>query len=156
MLFPLLAANTDHKFYVSTTNIEFVPSSKSVQIISKIFIDDIEEALQKRYGKEVSLATKKETDADRELLKSYVMQKFHISINGKEATYQYLGIDYETDIVKCYLEITGVSALKSIEVENTILLDAFDDQKNIIHIKTPESRKSMVLDNDNPKGLLNF
>ncbi len=156
MLFPLIAANSNHKFYVSTTNIEFVPKSESVQIISKIFIDDIEKALRKRSGKEVSLATKKETEADRELLKNYIMQKFSISINGEDSKYQYLGIDYETDIVKCYLEITGVSEFKTIEVDNKILFDMFDEQKNIIHVKTPESRKSMVLNIDNPKGLLNF
>jgi hypothetical protein len=36
------------------------------------------------------------------------------------------------------------------------LFDTFEDQQNIIHIKTPEKRRSLVLDKENPKGLLNF
>ena len=42
------------------------------------------------------------------------------------------------------------------EIENKILFDTFEDQQNIIHIKTPEKRRSLVLDKENPKGLLNF
>ena len=41
-------------------------------------------------------------------------------------------------------------------IENKILFDTFEDQQNIIHVKTPESRRSLVLDKENPKGLLKF
>ena len=34
--------NPSHKFYVSTTEIEFKEDSKSLQITSQLFIDDIE------------------------------------------------------------------------------------------------------------------
>jgi hypothetical protein len=37
-----------------------------------------------------------------------------------------------------------------------MLMDLFDKQQNIIHIKRYKQRKSLVLDIDNPKGLLNF
>jgi len=156
VLFPLIAASTDHKFYVSTTNVEYAVESKSIQMISKIFIEDIEDALQQRYSPDVSLDTKKETPQDLELLKKYVKQKFIVYVNGAEVEYEFLGHEYELDIVKCYLEIENISELHTIEFENKILMDLFDDQKNIIHVKTPNSRRSIVLDVDNPKGLLNF
>ena len=77
-------------------------------------------------------------------------------MNGTKREYNYIGLQYDVDRVKLYLEITNVSALEQIEIENKILFDTFEDQQNIIHIKTPEKRRSLVLDKENPKGLLNF
>ena len=156
VLFPLIAASTDHKFYVSTTNVEYVAESGTIQMISKIFTEDIEDVLQVRFGPHVSLDTDNETEKDLELLQNYIKQKFKVSVNGVPVAFEFLGQEYETDIVKCYLEIVDVPELHTLEFENKILMDLFDDQKNIIHVKTPNSRRSIVLDVDNPKGLLNF
>lgn len=156
VLFPLIAASTDHKFYVSTTNVEYVSETGTIQMISKIFIEDIEDVLQVRHGPQVSLDTDNETENDLLLLQNYIKQKFTVKVNGEPVIFEFLGQEYETDIVKCYLEIVNVPELYTIEFENKILMDLFDEQKNIIHVKTPDSRRSIVLDVDNPKGLLNF
>ncbi len=156
VLFPLIAASTDHKFYVSTTNVEYVAESQSIQMISKIFIEDIEDVLQLRYGPDVSLDTDQERPEHVKWMEAYIAQKFKVFVNGEEVAYEFLGHEYEIDIVKCYLEIENVPELQTIEFENKVLMDLFDDQKNIIHVKTPKSRRSIVLDVDNPKGLLNF
>jgi len=58
--------------------------------------------------------------------------------------------------LELYLEIPNISSFERIEIENKILFDTFEDQQNIIHIKTPDARRSLVLDKENPKGLLNF
>jgi len=155
-LFSSITAFTVHKFYVSTTNVEYVKEKQSIQIISKIFIDDVEDVLQKRYGDQVSLATKKETKKDEEFLEKYLLDKLKIKVNGKEANLKYIGREYETDVVKMYFEITGVASLQKLEIENKALMDLFAEQQNIIHIKTPLKRRSLVLEADNPKGMLNF
>lgn len=68
LVFPLVSGTPAHKFYVSITKIEYVKEKNSLQIITKIFTDDIEDALQQRYDKNISLDTKKETaTADEEL-----------------------------------------------------------------------------------------
>ncbi|MAO11537.1 MAG: hypothetical protein CMC07_11865 [Flavobacteriaceae bacterium] len=154
---PLMTASTaDHKFYVSTTNIEYVAKKESLQIITKIFIDDIEDVLQKRYSPSISIATTKEKEEDREYLKKYILQKLKINVNGKPAKLNYIGRDYDIDVVNAYIEITGVTELNSIEIKNEVLFDLFDEQQNIIHIKTPETRRSLILDANNPKDMLNF
>jgi hypothetical protein len=58
--------------------------------------------------------------------------------------------------VKIYIEIQDVSEVKSISVENKLLMEVFEEQQNIIHFKKNKKRKSMMLDVDNPKGVLNF
>ena len=73
LLFPLLISSTAHKFYVSTTTVEFVKEKEVIQIITKIFTEDIEQALQARYSPTVSLDSKKETETDVVLLKKYLL-----------------------------------------------------------------------------------
>lgn len=41
-----------HKFYVSTYQVNYVSQKKMVQITSRIFIDDLNEALEKNTKKE--------------------------------------------------------------------------------------------------------
>jgi len=155
-IIPITIAATAHKFYVSTTNVEYVQKKQTIQVISKLFIDDIEDVLQARYGKQVSLATKKETKEDEKLLEKYILDKLKINVNGKETKPIYIGREYETDVVKVYMEIEGVSTLQTLEIENKALMELFEEQQNIIHIKTPTKRRSLILEADNPKGLLNF
>ena len=152
----MTASAPAHKFYVSTTNMEYVPKKESIQIITKIFIDDIENVLKERYDPSISIATTKETEKDIEFLKKYILQKLNVNVNGKPAKLNYIGREYDIDIVNVYIEITGVKELHSIEVENEVLMDLFKEQQNIIHIKTPETRRSFILDKDNPKDMLNF
>ena len=156
LVVPLIMSLTIHKFYVSTTKVEFVKEKQTVQVITKIFIEDVEQALQARYSPSISLDSPKETASDIEYLKKYVFQKLKISINGNPVTFKYIGKEYDIDIVNMYFEIENISEVKTIEIENKILFDMFPEQQNIIHFKTSESRKSLVLDRDNPKGMLNF
>jgi len=155
-LLPLIMSFTSHKFYVSITKIEFSQEEQSLQVIVKLFIDDIEDVLQERYSPSVSLGPEKETPSDADFLREYVLEKLTIDVNRTTAALNYLGHEYDNDVVKCFIEIENISELNSIEVENKMLIDLFEEQQNIIHVKRFKKRKSLVLDRDNPKGLLNF
>jgi len=155
-VFPLLSAAPLHKFYVSITKIEYVKEKNSLQIITKIFTDDIEDALQQRYDASISLDTKKETEAADEDLKRYILQKINIKVNGKPVKLDYIGKEYDTDMVVAYIEVKNVKNLNTIEIENKVLMELFPEQQNIIHFKTLKSRRSLILDRDEPTGQLVF
>ena len=65
-----LSSFSAHKFYVSVTQIDYVPSKKRVEITSRIFIDDLEKGLTKKYNKKVKLTYTKELHEAEELIKS--------------------------------------------------------------------------------------
>jgi hypothetical protein len=133
-----------------------VKEKKSLQIITKIFTDDIEDALQHRYDPSISLDTKKETEAADEYLQKYILQKLNIKVNGKPVQLNYIGKEYDLDMLVAYIEVTNVPNLKSIEIENKVLMEMFPEQQNIIHLKTTNSRKSLMLDKDESSGKLKF
>jgi hypothetical protein len=155
-IFYVLTSATMHKFYVSVTQVEFVKEKQSVQIISRIFIDDLELALQNRYDKNIKLTEEKESENVNKFIEKYFNQKMKISLNGKEAVYKFIGKKYENDILYFYFEIENVKDLKEFQITNQILFDALSDQQNIVKIKAKSEHKNYILTTDNDKALLNF
>ena len=155
---PLMAFTAAHKFYVSVTNVEYSEKSQSLQVISRIFIDDMEEVLLARYDFEASLATEAESAEADAYLERYFRSKFSISVNGEEQDYQFLGKRYDKDLLMCYIEVPGVppGSLKSVEVTNTLLTDLFDEQRNLVHFSILGQKKSFVLTSAGTKGMLNL
>jgi len=156
VLLPLLTAATSHKFYVSVSKVEYSEADQSLQIISSIFVDDLENTLKARYGDKVSLEPEKETELDRDLLQKYMLKKLLITVDGKEMAVDYVGREYDIDVIKVYLEVPNVVDPKEVIVQAEWLFELFEEQQNIIHMKKGDTRRSLVLEPDNPKGVLNF
>lgn len=156
LVLSLMSFTVMHKYYVSVTEIEYVKEKQSVQIISRYFIDDFEKLLRERYDTDIILKIDNEKEIVKYYIEKYLNTKLKITINGKPASYTFIGKDYETDILLCYLEIMDVTNITSIEVSNTALQDVFSDQQNIIKLKVNNKSNSFLLNKDNPKGLLKF
>jgi len=156
ILIPILIGSISHKYYVGITKIEYISESKSLQIISQVFVEDLELALSSKYNVNISLGTDKERPEDKELIKKYILNKLTIEVNGSPVLLNYIGMEYDSDMVKSYIEVTNVSEIKSLEIENKVLMDQFSEQQNIVHFKSEKNRRSIILDKDNPKGVLNF
>ena len=145
-----------HKFYVSTTKVNYVKEKKSIQIISKIFVDDLEQVLQNRHNSKVQLDPKKETELDQNYLLNYILKKLKFKVNKNDTQLIYIGKEYDIDILNIYFEIEDIETLKSLEIENKILIDLFPEQQNIIHFSNQKNKKNLILDKNHPDGLLNF
>lgn len=152
----LVSISHDHEYYVSVTNVEYVESQKSLQIVNQIFIDDFENALRLRYDDKLVLESENEPKKVNALMERYMNAKLKFWINGEEVKFDFLGKEYKDDIVYCYLEITNVVDVKSISMNNKILLDVFDSQQNIARFKVFGKNKSFLLVQDNSECMLNF
>lgn len=136
-----------HDFHLSKCLIEYNMTDKAIQISMQIFIDDLEEALRKEGADNLALCTEKEAPDAEVHFKRYLTKHFRLSLNGKEATYNYLGKEISDDLQSlwCYLEIEQVTNLREIKVSNDILMEIFDDQQNIINVKGPGNQGGMWL-----------
>jgi len=155
LIIPLLAFSL-HKYYISLCEIEYVSEQQSVQITLGMFIDDIEFTLNKDHNTELNIATNEETNNIDTYFKNYLNQHFKININEQDKSYNYIGKEYDDDIVRFYLEIPNIKQLNSIQVSNTSLLRYFENQQNIIKIYANNINKTFYLDKKNDKGLLKF
>jgi len=156
IILPLVAFTTVHKYYMSVTTINYSEKEETLQITSLIFIDDFEKLLEERYDLNAVLATPNEVENATIYIEKYLKQKFLLKVNSKPVSFNFIGKEYDDDVMKCYMEVTGINiaTLKSIEIENSVLMDVFNEQQNIIHFKFPKKKKSMVLIRENNNGML--
>ena len=151
-----LTQSQGHKFYVSTANIEFNPSTNNLEIIQRIFTDDIENVLRARYGTQIKLGAVNEAEENAELIKRYVLNQWTIKNNNQDLVLNYLGHQYDIDQVKIFIEAPINGSLAELFFENKTLFDLTSDQQNILHVKVGDERKSLLLFSENPNGVLNF
>lgn len=156
MLLPLVAFTTAHKFYVSVTNVGYSEKDDALQITTRVFIDDLEAVLLERYDITAKLATDKESKLADEYLEKYLRKKFQIEINNELKAYELIGRKYDNDVCIFYLEVAEIEfpSVKSIQVQNQILTDLFDEQQNLVHFKIKDKKKSFVLLKSDTKGML--
>ncbi|WP_343487733.1 DUF6702 family protein [Allomuricauda sp. d1] len=149
---------TTHKFYVSVTNIKYSEEDTAFQVTTRIFIDDLENVLKERYEVELGLATDRESETSEAYIEKYLRSKFVITIDGEPVKYDFLGKRYDNDVAICYIEVPEMvlKDIKTMSVQNEILTDLFEEQKNIVHVKWKDNKKSFVLIKGNDKGMLNF
>lgn len=155
-ILPLLSFVAVHKFYVSVTNIEHSKLSNSLQITTRIFIDDFQEVLKMRYDLKEELTAEKNEKEVEKMMEKYLVKKLKFWVNGEQKAFTFIGKKYEDDVTVCYLEIPNIKDVSSLEVENDILYELEEDQQNLVHVKINDQRKSLLLVKENDKGLLNF
>ncbi|WP_372918237.1 DUF6702 family protein [Salegentibacter sp.] len=147
---------TAHEYYLSVTEINYKAESESLQIITRVFTDDFENVLRQRFNDDIRLVKDSEEGPVKKMIERYLRQKLQLKTNGKEHQLKYLGKEYDNDQVILYIEVEKVIPFTEIEINNSILTDLFDDQKNVVHVKVNGVTKSLLLQRDQEKNSLIF
>lgn len=145
-----------HKFYVSVTQINFAQDKKTIQITSRIFIDDLNNTLEKKHKKKFYIGSTKETEEEIQLLKNYINNNFSIKINGKSKPTVYLDKEIEDDVIIVYHVVRDISKINTLQIKNTLLFDFLPEQQHIIHTQISGKKLSTLLTFENQEELLKY
>jgi len=157
ILFLSLTAFSFHKFYMGVFQVNYAAEKKMIQITSRIFIDDLNNGMEKKYHQKTFVGTDKETQTDIDLLKKYLSENFTIKINGQSKPITFLSKEVEAnDVLVCYSRIKDINTFKTIEISNTILVDWNAEQQNITHISAFGTKKSVLFTESSRKELLKY
>lgn len=151
-----ILAFSSHKYYLSLTQIEYNKDHKSLEVIINVFMDDVELAINNEYDVDMRLTTKEELKGVDEYFQKYLSDNLKFFINNKPVQYNFIGKEYEGDLVYFYLELELKEDPLSLKVINTLLFDYFEQQQNVIKFKNGSKRQSKILSIDTNKALLNF
>ena len=143
-----------HKFYVSLYQVDFAPEKKMLQITSRIFIDDLNNAIEKKYSKKIHLGSENETNTDLLLFKKYFNEKFTIKVNGQVKDVQFLSKEMEGDVLICYFRITEIRKIESLEIFNAVITDGNSEQQNIMHFSILGVKNTLLFTESSPKGVI--
>jgi hypothetical protein len=143
-----------HKHYISLTQINYDESEKALQITMRFFIDDLEKAVGGRFDKNLQLATREEMKDSDVYIERYVASKFKLWINGEPVSAAFLGKQYEDDQVFFFLEAPEIEGIETLEVQNSMLMEVFEEQQNYVKLSILDVDKTFILIKANNKDLL--
>jgi hypothetical protein len=151
-----LTASSVHKFHMALYQINYAPEKKMLQITSRIHIEDLNKALEKKYKKKDLIGAEKESPEELILVKEYLSNNFSIKVNNQLKPMSFLSKEIDGDELICYFSIKEISKIDSIEVFNTLLLDCFADQQNMITVVVLGVKKSFLLTNATRSKIIKY
>jgi hypothetical protein len=145
-----------HPVHVSVTEIEYDAAEKELEIMMRIFIDDLENALR-QYHKQAGLDILNTDEATaKKLIGAYLLDNFQVVLDNRKTQMEYLGQEVEGQAFICYILAPGVRNWTTAEVTNRILFELFDDQSNIVHVTSGGVTRSRRLVPDSQAGTFSF
>jgi hypothetical protein len=116
-------ADTRHPVHVSVTEIEYDAAEKELEIMMRIFIDDLENALR-QYHKQAGLDILNTDEATaKRLIGKYLLDHFNVVLDSRKAQLEYLGHEVEGQAFICYILAPGIRSWTTAEVTNRILFE---------------------------------
>lgn len=145
-----------HPLHLSSTEINHNPKTNTLEISSRVFTDDFEDMLSRKYKiKADLLKTGRHQEMDQ-FVAQYILAHLQLAADSKNIKLNYLGFENDQEAIIIYLESNPIKQVKSLELNSTILYDLFDDQTNIFHFNMKGKRKSAKLDYPSKKLIQQF
>ncbi len=138
---PLLA----HDIHVSVVEIEQQESGEW-HFSVRIFLDDMMNACGLTPGEELPAGY----SSSDELIEAYLKKHLTVTIGGVEQDllYEESIADQMSVWIDLALQVDSSVAGEEVKIKNTILLDLFDDQLNLLHLRQDGQRRSFTFDHD--------
>ena len=143
-----LSSFSVHKFYVSIYQVDFVPQKKRIEITARIFMDDLNVALEHEFKTKTHIGEKTESTQDVVFLQKYMTSHLQIFINNKEKKVLFLSKEIENNVVVVYLKVSDISKIDTFKIQNNALLDLNSDQQNIIQTNFYNNKRNYIFTGD--------
>lgn len=122
-----------HKFYMSITDMYYNEEQGSLEIIIKLFTDDLEEVIEENTNYKLFLGTEKEIVKTDSLLKVYFLNQFQLLENEESMQLDFLGKEAERDYTRLYIEVPNFNPSAKHKIKHAMLTEYFENQKNQIN-----------------------
>lgn len=134
---------SEHKYYVSITNIDHKKDSKAFEISIKLTAHDIEKALMPQG--DLKLGSDKELPSANQILAAYIKNHFSIWINDKQNELFFVGKEIENDeSLHLYFKSNAPKVLGKVKIVNNILNKTFPEQENITYFNSGTIKKNFI------------
>lgn len=145
-----------HPFYISVCQVDHNPETGALELSFRVFMDDLELALETMGTDRLRLGTEREAEKADLYISRYLARHVEIAINGHRVSAAFLGKEVESDAIWCFMEVERVPVLETMTMTNTLLLETFEDQVNLVHVNANGQKKSLVFDRQQVAHTLDF
>ncbi len=144
-----------HDFHVTHTTFHYNDESKSMEITIKVAIEDLEKSIENRYSKKLDiLLDTKENKNSEKLILEYFRNNLTFSSDKNIEVYHWIGKEKSDNLhdIYLYFEIANYDKnenVESITIKNTLFLDLYDYQTNIVLIELIDRKYNLTFNIDN-------
>lgn len=112
------------------------------EVSIRLFQDDLEQSLSQFKGKRFQF---QQEQGAEELIQAFIKNQFGFLVNQHLQTpYRFLGWEPQQDVIWVYLEIPTQQSLIGVFLKNSLLVETFPDQTNLVHVARQGDKKSYL------------
>lgn len=131
-----------HPFHTSVTELVFNEKEGIWEVSIRLFQDDLEQSLSQFKGKRFQF---QQEQGAEELIQAFIKKQFGFLVNQHLQTpYRFLGWEPQQDVIWVYLEIPTQQSLIGVFLKNSLLVETFPDQTNLVHVARQGDKKSYL------------
>lgn len=132
-----------HKFHTSFTEANYNAEAGTLEVTLRTFPDDLEAALRRRAAGTASAGQDKKKEFE-ERVAAYVAETFQLkTAGGDPVSLTWVGMDAGVDSAWLYFEARLPADHDGLRLRNRFLFDLFDDQINLVNLKTKGRRTAL-------------
>ena len=130
-----------HQFFLTTTEVRLSDNQESLEITIQTFTHDVEALLKNANFNLANLGSEREDDKIDDFIIDYLSNNFII----QDHYWRYLGKKIDGDFTLFFLEIDKFDSPSSVAVFNTIFMDMYSKQKNIMNVYGTKNVQSSTM-----------
>ena len=144
-----------HDFHVTHTTFHYNDKSMSMEITIKVAIEDLQKTIQNIYSKKFNnFEDNHENKILEKLIRDYFRNNLTLSSGKDKKEYKWVGKELSNNLhdIYLYFEIANYDKNKnadSITIKNTLFLDLYNYQTNIVLIELSDKKYNLTFTMDN-------
>ncbi|MGI4739962.1 MAG: DUF6702 family protein [Janthinobacterium lividum] len=156
LLLPLLAL-ARHTYHSSILELRINPQQQQVELALKVFTDDLENALSKGRPQHLSLQDPRALPLADAYLRDHLALALPYTSSRQPRlplTLKFVGMQPEKDAYWLYAKAALPRAATAVWLQNTVMLDLFSDQMNIVNAESSDKKVSELYRAGHEQALL--
>lgn len=138
---------------MSVTNLDLDSENRILKISLRVFPDDFGLALRNAYPLASPMETNPSSEKSKDLTLNYIKDKLAFVVNGRtlqDQVWTFLGQSGTGENLVYSFRITQIPLkIKTIQVQNSLMIETFRDQKNLVFFSNNGEEKGFEFDSGN-------
>ena len=135
-----------HDFHFSRTKAHYNNDTQTIQISMNVFTDDLELAVSAMGHEDFKIDIQADVLTDS-LMSVYILSKFGSIHAGQQLKMDWVGYECDYDVTYVYIESEPFTLDNTLQIDQTLLMEIFDDQENVLDFESSEIKESHILIN---------
>ena len=153
----VLGSSMYHPIHVSVTNIDLDPDKGKMEISVKLFSDDFQDLIFQKYSVQLQLVDRVKPDDSIEAVNRYLQEALQLEMNGKDlAEPGFVESELNEEATWLFYTYDYGKKIRKVRIRNSLMLEKFDDQTNLVIVSWDGKQNGYRLDNKNQEITFNI